>query len=83
MAFEGFGVVLLGLLAVTGPLLEREGFTVVDGAVDGGRLRLLFTALNVAPGLLLGAVKALTRLSTSPAALPLWILCSGELDVYH
>ena len=67
MAFEGFEVVLLGLLAVTGPLLEREGFTVVDGAVDGGRLRLLFTALNVAPGLLLGAVKALTRLSTSPA----------------
>lgn len=46
-----------------GSLFDREGFTVAEGATEGGRLRLL---PPVVVGLVLGAVRALTRLSTSP-----------------
>jgi len=48
-----------------GSLFESGGLTVVELATVGGRLRLLPPAVVVV-GFILGAVKALTRLSTSP-----------------
>ena len=45
-------------------MLERDGLAVAEVATVGGRLRLLPPAVVV--GLILGAVKALTCLSTSP-----------------
>ena len=47
-------------------MFEREGLTLAEGAAVGGRLKLLTTAAVV--GLFFGAVRALTCLSTSPAA---------------
>ena len=46
-----------------GYLLERDSLAVAEVATVGGRLRLLPPAVV---GLFLGAVRALTRLSTSP-----------------
>ena len=52
---------------VCGFLFESRGLTVVEVAMVGGRLRLLPPAIAVVVvGFIRGAVKALTRLSTSP-----------------